>query len=143
FPGPAAGADWPIPVVGLGPTQGDALARVVGSVPGVRARLEPRPVLPAAPAVASFSSRGPTAAGRLEPDVVAPAVGVLTAYPGRAPDGRSLVSRLSGTSAAAAEVAAMALRLRVDRPGIGPAAARSLMVQAAQPLPGVGPADQG
>jgi subtilase family protein/PA domain-containing protein len=143
FPGPAAGADWPIPVVGLGPRQGDALARVVGSVPGLRARLEPRPVRPAAAAVASFSSRGPTAAGRLEPDLVAPAVGVLTAYPGRAPNGRPLVARLSGTSAAAAEVAAMALRLRVDRPGLAADEARSLMVQAARPLSGAGPADQG
>ncbi|MDX6645270.1 MAG: hypothetical protein QOK40_997, partial [Miltoncostaeaceae bacterium] len=73
----------------------------------------------------------------------APAVGVLTAYPGRAPDGRPLVARLSGTSAAAAEVAAMALRLRVDRPGLGADDARSLMVQAARPLSGAGPVDQG
>jgi hypothetical protein len=40
-------------------------------------------------------------------------------------------------------VAAIALRLRVDRPALGPRAVHSLLVQAARPLPGVAPERQG
>lgn len=137
FPGIRAGADVPIPVLGLGARQGGVLvenprfaARIVVSDPGRRPE-----------AIASFSSRGPTADGRLEPDLVAPAVDVETAYPG--PGGESLIARMSGTSAAAAQVAAVALRVRVDRPDLTPADVRSLLVQAAAPLPGVTATDQG
>jgi hypothetical protein len=137
FPGIRAGADVPIPVLGLGARQGRVLvenprfaARIVVPAPGARAA-----------AVASFSSRGPTSDGHLEPDLVAPAIDVETAYPG--PAGEALVARMSGTSAAAAQAAAAALRIRVDRPELTPADVRSLLVQAAEPLPGVASTDQG
>jgi hypothetical protein len=58
-------------------------------------------------------------------------------------DGSPQAAPLTGTSAAAAAVAAAALRLRVDRPELGPAAVRSLLVQAARPLAGVAAARQG
>ena len=137
FPGIRAGADVPIPVLGLGARQGRVLVenpqfsgRIVVSEPGARAA-----------SVASFSSRGPTADGHLEPDLVAPAIDVETAYPGAG--GEPLVARMSGTSAAAAQVAAAALRIRVDRPELSPADVRSLLVQVAEPLPGVPSTDQG
>jgi hypothetical protein len=137
FPGVRAGADIPIPVVGLGARQGQFLV----DNPNFSARIVEQPDTQRVAGVASFSSRGPTADGHLEPDLVAPAVDVETAYPG--PGGEALVTRMSGTSAAAAQVAAMALRLRVDRPELTPADVRSLLVQSAEPLPGTPPADQG
>jgi len=81
----------------------------------------------------------------VEPDAVTQwdAVDLEAAYPGAGPGGDPLVGRLSGTSGAAAEVAAMALRLRVDHPELRPDDVRSLLVQAAAPLPGVDPVDQG
>ncbi len=143
FPGTAGGDDWPLPVVGLGPRQGatlEALAR--GSTPPV-VTISARPVETVAEHVAAFSSRGPTADGRLKPDLLAPAVDLATAFPGRAPDGRPLSTHISGTSAAAAQVAAMALRLRIDRPELRAEDVRSLIVQGGQALPGVGSVDQG
>ncbi len=137
FPGIRAGADIPIPIIGLGSRQG----RVLVEHPQFAARIVERPDRAAVESVPSFSSRGPTADGHLEPDVVAPAVDVETAYPG--PAGQALIARMSGTSAAAAQVAAMALRVRVDRPELSPADVRSLFVQAAQPLPGAPVTDQG
>ena len=137
FPGIRAGADIPIPVVGLGARQGQVLVEH----PEFAARMIETTERSAAQVVPSFSSRGPTADGHLEPDLVAPAVDVETAFPG--PDGEPLVARMSGTSAAAAQVAAMALRVRVDRPELSPSDVRSLFVQAAQPLPGTPLTDQG
>lgn len=137
FPGVRAGADIPIPIIGLGSRQG----RVLVEYPQFAASIVERPERAAVEAIPSFSSRGPTAAGGLEPDLVAPAVDVETAYPG--PAGEALVARMTGTSAAAAQVAAMALRVRVDRPELTPADIRSLFVQAALPLPGAMSTDQG
>jgi hypothetical protein len=143
FPGPQGGADWPLPVVGLGPSQGEALAAVVRSQPDLLARITANPVGPASPAIASFSSRGPTAAGRLKPDLVAPAVNLLTAYPGVDAGGQPLTTHLSGTSGAAAEVAAEALRIRIDHPELLPSDVRSILVQSARPVPGAAAADEG
>lgn len=137
FPGLRAGAEMPIPVLGLGSRQGQLLVEH----PEFAARIVEQPERPAGVAVPSFSSRGPTAEGRLEPDLVAPAVDVETAYPG--PAGEPLIARMSGTSAAAAQVAAMALRLRVDRPELTPADVRSLFVQSAEAVPGLPLTDQG
>jgi hypothetical protein len=137
FPGIRADGEFPIPVVGMGARQGQVLLEN----PGFTARLTAAPTTDRARSVPSFSSRGPTADGRLEPDVIAPAVDVETAYPGGAGDPQ--VARMSGTSAAAAQVAALALRLRADRPELSPADVRSLIVQAAQPLPGVPATSQG
>lgn len=143
FPGYRGGAGWPIPVVGLGARQGEALTQAVAGRPGLTARLVPGAVRPREPGVASFSSRGPTAAGVAKPDLVAPAVDRVTAYPGRSPDGRPRATLVSGTSAAAAQVAALALRLRVDRPGLPAVGVRSLLVQAARPVRGASFADAG
>ncbi len=137
FPGIRAGADMPIAVIGLGARQGQVLVEH----PEFAARIIEQPDRATSQSIPSFSSRGPTADGHLEPDLVAPAVDVETAYPG--PGGEPLVARMSGTSAAAAQVAAMALRVRVDRPELTPADVRSLLVQAAEPLPGAPLTDQG
>ena len=137
FPAVAGDAGMALPVVGLGSRQGAALARLAGLEPGFTVTLRPRPVLPAAVGVASFSSWGPTVDGRQKPDLVAPAVAQPAAWPGAGPGGEPLTETLTGTSAAAASVAALAVRLRVDRPDLGPRAVHSLLVQAAQPLRGV------
>ena len=102
-----------------------------------------RAVEPIEPHTALFSSRGPSADGRLKPDLLAPATDLSAAFPGRAPDGRPLATHISGTSAAAAQVAAAALRLRIDRPDLRAEDVRSLIVQGAKPLPGAGAVDQG
>ncbi|HMM49950.1 MAG TPA: S8 family serine peptidase [Miltoncostaeaceae bacterium] len=93
--------------------------------------------------VASFSSAGPTVDGRQKPELVAPAVALPVALPGRGPDGRARVGELTGTSAAAAEVAARAAALRAREPRIGPRRARALLIASAQRLPGVASTRQG
>jgi hypothetical protein len=143
FPAIPGDSGMAIPVVGLGPSQGSALVRLAGAAPGMRVRLAEVPARAAAPSVASFSSWGPTIDGRQKPDLVAPAVDRPAPWPGRGPDGGPQTAPLTGTSAAAAEVAAIAVRARIERPELGPRAVRSLMVQAARPLPGVSPARQG
>jgi subtilase family protein/PA domain-containing protein len=143
FPAVPGDSGLPLPVVGLGTRQGAALVGLVGREPGLTAALSARPIAAASPAVASFSSWGPTPDGRQKPDLVAPAVDREAAWPGRAPDGAAREAPLTGTSAAAADVAALALRLRIDRPELGPRAVASLLVQSAEPLPGVAVARQG
>ena len=143
FPAVPGDAGLTVPVVGLGAAQGEALARLASGDPALRVTLAPAPVLPAAAAVASFSSWGPTADGRQKPDLVAPAVDREAAWPGRAPDGSPQTAPLTGTSAAAAEVAALALRLRVDQPQLGPRQVQSLMIQSARPARGIAPQRQG
>lgn len=148
-PGPAAFPAVPgdpglgLPVVGLGRRQGEALARLVAAQPDLRVTLleGEGPERPAA--VASFSSWGPTPAGLQKPDLVAPAVARTAPWPGRGPGGEARWAPLTGTSAAAAEVAARALRLRVDRPDLGPRAVHSILVQSARPLRGVAAERQG
>jgi hypothetical protein len=144
FPGIQGGADVPIPVVGLGPQQGRALRDLLGTQPDARITITPRSDAAAAPlAIAAFSSRGPSAAGRVAPLVVAPAVGVEAAYPGSDASGSARQAPLTGTSAAAASVAAVAARLRVDHPDWTPADVRSVIAQSAGQVPGATPADQG
>ena len=137
FPAVPGDAGMGIPVVGLGSRQGAAVARLAGLEPGLTVTLRPRPVVPAAAGVASFSSWGPTVDGRQKPDLVAPAVAQPAARPGAGPGGEPLTGTLTGTSAAAAGVAALAVRLRVERPELGPGTVHSLLVQAARPLRGV------
>jgi hypothetical protein len=74
---------------------------------------------------------------------VAPALDLPAAVPGTTPDGAPRVAALTGTSAAAALVAARALRLRVDRPELGPREVHGILVQSARPLPGVAESRQG
>lgn len=134
FPAIPGASGLALPAVGLGARQGAALVRLTGSDPALTVTLRAGAVHPAPPTVASFSSWGPTIDGRQKPDLVAPAVDVTAAWPGRAADGGAQSAPLTGTSAAAAQVAALALRLRVDQPSLGPRAVRSLLVQAAHPL---------
>lgn len=143
FPAVPGDSGLRLPVVGLGPAQGAALADLVAGTPDIRVSLAADPVTSAPATVASFSSWGPTIDGRQKPDLVAPAVDRPAAWPGRGPDGGPQTVSLTGTSAAAAEVAAIALRLRVDRPELGPRAVHSLLVQSARPLEGVAAARQG
>ena len=143
YPAIPGDSGLPLPVVGLGAEQGAALARLAASEQGLRVTVSPNSVGPAAEGVASFSSSGPTVDGRPKPDLVAPAVGRETAWPGRSADGTAQTAALTGTSAAAAEVAAIATRLRIDRPALGPAGVRSLLLQAARPIPGVPVGRQG
>lgn len=130
FPGVDADTVVPVPVLGLGRTQGQSLVAHTD----LQAEIIADAATPTGMRVASFSSRGPTVEGRSEPDVVAPGVDIEVAYPGDGPELRT--ARVSGTSPAAAQVAAMVLRLRIDNPSLTPAQARSIIVQSAQPLPG-------
>lgn len=65
-------------------------------------------------AIASFSSRGPTADGRLKPDFTAPGVDVCAVV------GAGTVRRLSGTSFATPLLAASAALLKQLHPSLGP-----------------------
>lgn len=143
FPAVPGDAGIALATVGLGPSQGAALARLAGERPGLSVTLTALPVGSAPVTVASFSSWGPTADGRQKPDLVAPAVDRPAAWPGRGPGGAPMEVGLTGTSAAAAEVAAQALRLRVDRPDLTARAVHSLLVQSARPLAEVAPERQG
>lgn len=143
FPGVQGGADIPIPIIGLGPQQGQALMQMLGRQPTALVSISARADQQAPVVVSSFSSRGPTADGRSKPDLVAPAVGVEAAFPGRDEAGIPRQAPLNGTSAAAASVAATALRLRVDHPGWAPADVRSVLVQSTGQIPGAALADQG
>ena len=143
FPGVAAGADAPIPIVGMGAAQGQALVDLFRRNPSMTLALTPHEVTAAPVTVASFSSTGPSALGRLEPQVVAPAVGVEAAYPGRDASGRPQEAPLTGTSASAAVVGAQALRLRIDHPDWTPADVRSIIVQLARPVAGATAVEQG
>lgn len=143
FPGIVGGADLPIPVIGLGPSQGTAVMDMLARDPSASVSVVPRADAGAPAAVASFSSRGPTADGRVKPDLVAPAIAVEAAYPGRDESGQPRQAPLSGTSAATASVAASALRLRVDHPTWRPEDIRSVLVQSAGPVPNAALADAG
>ena len=143
FPGIVGGADLPIPVIGLGPRQGTAVMDMLARDPSASVSVIPRGDAGASAAVASFSSRGPTADGRVKPDLVAPAIAVEAAYPGKDASGEPRQAPLSGTSAATASVAATALRLRVDHPAWRPEDIRSVLVQSAGPVPGAALADAG
>ncbi len=143
FPAIPGDSGLALPVIGLGASQGAALARLAAGEQPLRVTISPRDVGASAVGVASFSSSGPTVDGRQKPDLVAPAVAREAAWPGRSADGTAQTATLTGTSAAAAEVAALAARLRIDRPALGPAGVRALLVQAARPLAGVPVSRQG
>ena len=143
FPGVPGDGALPLPVVGLGAQQGQALAGLAADQAGLRVAVRPGAAADAPRSLASFSSWGPTADGRQKPDLVAPAVAREAAWPGRGPDGGARQAALTGTSAAAAEVAARALRLRIDRPDLGPRAVHSVLVQSAVPVEGVSARRQG
>lgn len=83
-------------------------------------------------AVASFSSQGLAFDSSVKPDVAAPGVATATAEPGAAADGSELYGTVTGTSAAAAEVAGAAAQLVELRPSLDGASLRSLLVGYAQ-----------
>ena len=71
-------------------------------------------------AIASFSSRGPTADGRLKPDLTAPGLDVCT-------DAGGALGRLSGTSFATPLLAAAAALVKQLHPALGPLALRDAL----------------
>ncbi|HLK46255.1 MAG TPA: S8 family serine peptidase, partial [Acidimicrobiales bacterium] len=83
-------------------------------------------------AVASFSSQGLAFDSSVKPDVAAPGVATATAEPGAAADGSELYGTVTGTSAAAAEVAGAAAQLVELRPSLDGSSLRSLLVGYAQ-----------
>ncbi|HWH15084.1 MAG TPA: S8 family serine peptidase, partial [Miltoncostaeaceae bacterium] len=133
FPSGAADGGPVIPVAGMGAEEGEALVALLAGQDRPRAILREEPRATAPVAVASFSSTGPTADGRVKPDLVAPAVNVPAPWP-PGPDGGARTAPMTGTSAAAAQTAAVALRLRLERPDLGPEVVHSLMVASARPL---------
>jgi hypothetical protein len=143
FPVTAGDLDSRIPIIGLGRAQGSALADVTAR-PDATVTLSEKPVREiGAATVASFSSSGPTADGRQKPDLLAPAVAIEAPVPGRDTDGEPRNGLLTGTSAAAADVAARAARLRVDHPSLDGASVRALLIQGADRLPGAAATRQG
>ena len=143
FPVTAGDLDVTIPIIGLGRVQGEALGDLAARPDLTVTLSENRPIGTGDAAVASFSSSGPTMDGRQKPDLVAPALAVPAPLPGRGADGAPRSGSLTGTSAAAADVAARAARLRVDHPSLDAATVRALLIQGASPVPGVAAARQG
>lgn len=144
FPSTSDGMGLGLPTVGLGPDQGRALVDLAAGQPDLRVSIDIRRSDPAGSAdVASFSSWGPTTDGRQKPDLMAPAVAIAAPLPGRGADGQPRDGSLTGTSAAAAEVAARVARLRADRPELAPDQVRSLLIQGAGPLRGLATERQG
>jgi subtilisin family serine protease len=82
--------------------------------------------------VASFSSQGLAFDSSVKPDIAAPGVATATSEPGTAADGSELYGTITGTSAAAAEVAGAAAQLVELRPSLDGFALRSLLVGYAQ-----------
>lgn len=137
FPGVHADGDLALPMIGLGAGQGTLLMQHAELKLTIEANTADR----ADAAVAAFSAQGPAPDGAVVPAVVAPAVDVATAYPGMGAEPLSV--KMSGTSAAAATVAAMVIRAREDHPQLTPADIRSLFVQSADPVPGASITIQG
>ncbi|PKU73028.1 subtilisin-like protease SBT1.2 [Dendrobium catenatum] len=83
------------------------------------------------PAVAAFSSRGPSLmnGGVLKPDIIAPGVNVLSAWPPVAAS--PLFGFMSGTSMAAAHVAGVAALVRRRHPRWSPAMIHSAIITSA------------
>ena len=137
FPGVHADGELALPMIGLGAAQG----RLLMQRADLTLSIDPNPVRATSDAVAAFSAQGPAPNGAAVPTVVAPAVDVATAYPG--PGAEALSVKMSGTSAAAATVAAMVVRVREDHPQLTPADVRSLFVQSADPVAGASLTVQG
>ena len=78
-------------------------------------------------ALASFSSRGPTADGRVKPDVVGPGVGVISA----AARTTNEYTPMNGTSSASPFVAGVALLMRQANPSLTPAQVKTTIASTA------------
>ncbi|KAG0467775.1 hypothetical protein HPP92_017103 [Vanilla planifolia] len=94
-----------------------------------------------APAVADFSSRGPsfTNGGIIKPDVIAPGVNILAAWPRPVgPIGGAHFNFLSGTSMATPHVSGIVALLRNKHPNWPPAVIKSALMTTAYTLDSVG-----
>lgn len=85
---------------------------------------------------AAFSSRGLAYDGGLKPELTASGVSLLTSHPGRGADGESAFGTVSGSSAAAAVVAAGAALLAQARPDLDASALRGALVGTARMVNG-------
>ncbi|CAN8312670.1 unnamed protein product [Cochlearia groenlandica] len=99
-----------------------------------------------APAIAYFSSRGPSSLTRniLKPDIVAPGVNILASWVigdiNAAPEGKAppLVNIESGTSMSCPHVSGIAARLKSENPSWSPAAIRSAIMTTAVQMTNTG-----
>ncbi|XP_020579817.1 subtilisin-like protease SBT1.7 [Phalaenopsis equestris] len=89
-----------------------------------------------APAVATFSSRGPslTNGGIIKPDVIAPGVNILAAWPRTVGPTKSIFNFLSGTSMATSHVSGIVALLRNKYLNWSPAAIKSAIMTTAYTL---------
>ncbi|KAK6783223.1 hypothetical protein RDI58_021020 [Solanum bulbocastanum] len=92
-----------------------------------------------APAVASFSSRGPSGVspGILKPDIVGPGVNILAAWPTSVDDNKNTKSTfniISGTSMACPHLSGVAALLKSAHPDWSPAAIKSAIMTTADIL---------
>ncbi|KAJ6847474.1 putative subtilisin-like protease SBT1.4 [Iris pallida] len=133
-----------IPATMVGERAGNRIRSYIRSDPSPSASLIFRGTVigpdPAAPKVASFSSRGPNyrAPEIIKPDVIAPGVNILAAWTGEsAPTDLEIDSRrvefniISGTSMSCPHVSGLAALLRKARPGWSPAAIKSALMTTA------------
>lgn len=96
--------------------------------------------------LAPSSSRGPTADGRVKPDIVAVGVSVTAARAAGSTLGPTVGTHyqtISGTSMASPHIAGLCALIRQARPTLTPPQVKRLLMQAAEPMPGFGPNDQG
>ncbi|XP_006363699.1 subtilisin-like protease SBT1.2 [Solanum tuberosum] len=92
-----------------------------------------------APAVASFSSRGPSrvSPGILKPDIIGPGVNILAAWPTFVDDNKNTKSTfniISGTSMACPHLSGVAALLKSAHPDWSPAAIKSAIMTTADTL---------
>jgi len=127
-----------VPVVSIPAGAAQAVLRLVRrgetasvEIGGPRERNNPDAGHPAA-----FSSRGLAFDGGGKPEMLAPGVGLLTSHPGRNADGAPAFGTVSGSSAAAAIVAAGAALLAQARPDLDAGALRGALVGTSRILPG-------
>uniref|UniRef100_A0ACD5WMC1 Uncharacterized protein n=1 Tax=Avena sativa TaxID=4498 RepID=A0ACD5WMC1_AVESA len=83
-----------------------------------------------APAVASFSSRGPNhvAPGVLKPDILVPGLNILGAFPPNTDNGMGPFSIMSGTSTETPHVSGVAALIKILHPDWSPAAIKSAIL---------------
>ncbi|XP_039797950.1 subtilisin-like protease [Panicum virgatum] len=102
------------------------------SVTAVRFRYSHRTVLGVrpSPAVASFSSRGPSTItpGVLKPDVLAPGLNILAAYPPKTLLGAGPFDVLSGTSMSTPHISGVVALIKSVHPDWSPAAIKSAIM---------------
>ncbi|KAK1290922.1 Subtilisin-like protease SDD1 [Acorus calamus] len=131
-----------LPATLVGYAESVRLKRYVNATARPTARIEFRGTViggraARAPAVALFSSRGPSVTNPsvLKPDVIAPGVNIIAAWPGNlAPTGlpEDRRSVLSGTSMACPHVSGIAALIRSTHPNWSPAAIRSAIMTTAK-----------